>query len=102
MAAPLPIRDRKWTGRHISDIAGEKIYVACDRCRIIRQYDATEMLARLDEDLPMTMVLDRLKVAYGCEVHTRSSAYFDEKCQLKFESARMPYMWAQKKSPEAG
>lgn len=93
MAAPLAPGERKWTGRHVSDIAGEKIYVACARCHIRRQYDASEMLERLDEDLPMTMVLDRLKAAYGCSIHAKSVNYFDAKCGLRFESERMPYMW---------
>ena len=89
MATPMPRHQRYWTGTYLSDLQQPKVIVRCEQCNIRRQYDASRLLASLDEDMNLSMLLDRMRVALACQTHAAHNHIFDPICGLAYDSVAM-------------
>lgn len=55
--------------RLLSEYAGRKIHVECQRCEIRRRYDGNAMIARAGGDVVMPDLLNRIARGNGCTVN---------------------------------
>lgn len=89
MAKPTPKHLRRYSGIYLSDRAGQTLFLRCDKCGRRRKYNADAMLERLDEDLPLPELLDRIQIAEGCRLAIAWKWIYDDKCRLAFDLAAM-------------
>lgn len=58
---------RTYQGARLSrELAGQKVHVICERCRLSRRYDGDAMLAKIGPDVAMPDLLTRIAIANGC------------------------------------
>ena len=76
---------RRYSAPYLSDHAGGKVIVACPKCGLKRQYDANEVLGRI-EDQPMPSLLTKIARAEGC---TRTDNLYSDRCQLRYDLEAM-------------
>jgi hypothetical protein len=67
----------------LSDHRDGKIAVACEKCGMMRRYDANEMFKSIG-DRPMPMLLIDIAIAEGCP---RAGSKSDDRCMLHYDLA---------------
>ena len=72
---------RHYSAPYLSDHAGGKVIVTCPKCGMKRQYDANEMLRKI-EDQPMPSLLAKIARAEGC---TRTENLYSDRCPLHYD-----------------
>lgn len=73
------------TSPYISDYAGQKIAVICDKCGLSRRYDADALRERIgDHALPD--LLKKIATAEGCP---KVGNDYHDPCSIYYDSTRM-------------
>lgn len=71
---------RRYSSPYLSDIAGGKVVVSCQRCGLERRYDAAAMIERAgDVSLPELRIM--IARAEGCQ---RADNVYRDRCELAY------------------
>lgn len=72
---------RRYSSPYLSDIAGGKVVVSCQRCGLERRYDSSAMLERIgDVSLPELRIM--IARAEGCP---RADNVYRDRCELGYD-----------------